>query len=686
MPDVSISDDGRMKMAGLISDMDIKTIVDKLLEVEAAQKTYYEGKKKKLGVKKDDWLEVKEKLLAYKTALDYLYRYENWDRKTTSTTNSTIADATVTSSAVNGIYDLTVSQLAQSQSVGSDHIDDIIGTTGNTVTTSLFDNGVISGNSSFYVNGYKVDVYVSGTSRNDTLEGIRNAINNVDYASEDEVVASIINDSLVLTSVNSGQSNEINLQDDASTQILEKLGIFGQTTADNFTTALYHFDTGSGVSAVDSSVFTNNGTVSATWSADAKFGNYALDFDRASSNIVNIPSTAANALNGNMTIESWVKADSGSMVDGMGIISKANSAAGDNSYSLEMNADGTITYRLSNDGTNWTTLTSSATVAADEYHHVAGVLENGVMKIYIDGKEDTNTQSFSGPVHASSAPLHVGWAQSNFFDGRIDEVKISGIARSDFNIKNALVEQQDANFTINNIPVIRSSNTSLDDVVDNMTFALTSLGDTRIIVGNDTDELRTKILEFVDAYNTVQDYLRGVTSVVTTGEGEDEILTGKMQNEWSLASLSRDLRTDIASRVPAPTGGEPLEIDYLAQLGISTTSESYKLDVDDVGKLDAALANNFEDLEYYFRGSDLSVVTKMRAQIDAMTKSGDGEIDQKIENINRDITNITLEIIREEGRLERLSDQLSMKFANMEEQILSMNAQLQQMISKLTGS
>lgn len=109
------------------------------------------------------------------------------------------------------------------------------------------------------------------------------------------------------------------------------------------------------------------------------------------------------------------------------------------SYSLNMNADGTISLHLNADGShdNFQTVTSSNSVPLNSWSHIAGVYDGSTMRIYING-ELRGQKEYSGGIFVANSDVSIGaiatggpqgQSLSNFF-GMIDEPAIYGRALS----------------------------------------------------------------------------------------------------------------------------------------------------------------------------------------------------------------------------------------------------------------
>jgi hypothetical protein len=119
-------------------------------------------------------------------------------------------------------------------------------------------------------------------------------------------------------------------------------------------------------------------------------------------------------------------------------------------------------------------LQSSANSQDTGWHHIAATYDANTMKIYIDGALDAST-SVSLSMPDTAQPLLVGttfgsseagWSQG-YFDGSIDEVRISDIARSSFTTKPYATTPQAITL---NAAVHKSGVASFDTLLSNETL------------------------------------------------------------------------------------------------------------------------------------------------------------------------------------------------------------------------
>ncbi len=165
--------------------------------------------------------------------------------------------------------------------------------------------------------------------------------------------------------------------------------------------------------------------------------NHAPVFDAADNYVERTESpTQAGALDitGNLTLEAWVKLDSGASLTGWpGIVGKYNGSVNQRSYVLRIDSSGRPNFAISDDGYWHSSMDFSANtvLARDQWYHLAATYTpSQSMKIYINGGtvETKQTSTSVGALHNGSAPLWVGaqntTSADRLFPGQIDEVAV----------------------------------------------------------------------------------------------------------------------------------------------------------------------------------------------------------------------------------------------------------------------
>ncbi len=159
---------------------------------------------------------IKSALSAFQSASKTAANAANYSGMTAATSAVSEIAVSVESSAVEGAYDVAVTELAEAQSLASATYDSVDATVGEGVLT--ISTGTTSYNpdtdvySSFTLKAGSTQTTVTIDSSNSTLSGVRDAIN----ASGAPVTASIINDGsgyrLTLQTTSTGEENSISLE------------------------------------------------------------------------------------------------------------------------------------------------------------------------------------------------------------------------------------------------------------------------------------------------------------------------------------------------------------------------------------------------------------------------------------------------------------------------------------------
>lgn len=197
--------------AGIGSGLDIEGIISSLMAAERIPLTKVNQERTSINTKISIYGIIKNSFADLKTAADKLTNLSNLNPLKTISSDDKVVSATASASATKGSYSIAVSQLAKAQSVAAPSVataDTIVGTGSLTLTLGSYD----SGTNTFTNNAAKTPVTISIGTGQQTLDGIKQAIND----SNAGVAASIVNDGtgsrLVLTSKETGAVNGFKLE------------------------------------------------------------------------------------------------------------------------------------------------------------------------------------------------------------------------------------------------------------------------------------------------------------------------------------------------------------------------------------------------------------------------------------------------------------------------------------------
>jgi len=127
-----------------------------------------------------------------------------------------------------------------------------------------------------------------------------------------------------------------------------------------------------------------------------------------------------------------IKPASGGLSDQMSFITKWGSVAGDQVYRLEVETDATLTF-LPGGGVD-PLLNSTTTMNTDTWYHAAISVQPSADSIglYLNGSQEDSTSTWTGVIPNGTTNFNLGRRQepSQWFDGNLDEVRISSINRA----------------------------------------------------------------------------------------------------------------------------------------------------------------------------------------------------------------------------------------------------------------
>jgi flagellar hook-associated protein 2 len=168
---------------------------------------------------------------------------------------------------------------------------------------------------------------------------------------------------------------------------------------------------------------------------------------------------------------------------------------------------------------------------------------------------------------------------------------------------NTVQAGEDASLVINGLTVSRGSNV-IDDAMPGLTINLTGLGTVAVTVSRDASAVVSAIQGFVQAYNTVADFINGQLTYDPQGDTPKPALYGE--------SALRRLKSTLRSLATDPVSGLPESMHTLWQIGISTgtvgstTARAGKLVVDEA-KLRAALDSDLDGVKRLLGVGDTNV-------------------------------------------------------------------------------
>lgn len=202
-----------LSSAGIGSGLDVTSIVSQLMAAAQAPMTTLTTKQASNKAQMSAYGTLSSGLANFQTTLKTLANASNLQAVTTTPDDSALLTATGGAGAIPGSYAIEVSQLAQAQKLVAPGQSSTQTVVGNGVLTFDFGTTATTGNSSSFSNSGQPSKSVTIDASNNTLSGIRDAIN----AANIGITASIVNDGsatpyrLSISNQQTGASNSMRI-------------------------------------------------------------------------------------------------------------------------------------------------------------------------------------------------------------------------------------------------------------------------------------------------------------------------------------------------------------------------------------------------------------------------------------------------------------------------------------------
>jgi flagellar hook-associated protein 2 len=302
------------------------------------------------------------------------------------------------------------------------------------------------------------------------------------------------------------------------------------------------------------------------------------------------------------------------------------------------------------------------------------------------GVRDAINQASDNPgISASLIKVDSG-TQLVLTSSKVGAAKTISIAAtdSDANDSKDLTRLATANFTTVQAPqdaiiyvdqqkVTRDSNT-LSDVISGVTLTLNN-ADTNstgtLSVNLDKDSVKSKVNDFVKAYNSLADSIKSLSSYnPSTKQG------GPLFGDATTRSIQNQLRQTLSNPVAGATS-----FATLAEIGIKT-NKSGQLEVNST-KLDSVISSNFDAVSKLFASSD-GIAKRFDATLTNYLSST-GSLSSSVDGVNTEIKGINEQRDRLNLRLTAVEARYRKQFTAMDALVSQLQATSSFLTQQLSG-
>jgi flagellar hook-associated protein 2 len=190
-------------------------------------------------------------------------------------------------------------------------------------------------------------------------------------------------------------------------------------------------------------------------------------------------------------------------------------------------------------------------------------------------------------------------------------------------------------------------------------------------IANDATTVKNNLSAFVDAYNTVVKYVN---------DNREGSLSGVTLARTVVNQIRNALNTRT-NKVGASSATDYLTRSTLAEYGMRTDAKTGLISFDSTS-LDAALQSDYSGLAALFSNTQSQVGTgynaglayRLKSAFDGMTNSVTGSFTAQTNGIKSRMDRLDKDIERENTRLDKVRQQLTLKYSNLEQLVSQLNS------------
>lgn len=292
----------------------------------------------------------------------------------------------------------------------------------------------------------------------------------------------------------------------------------------------------------------------------------------------------------------------------------------------------------------------------------------------------TNTGNADNPF-----TLVVSGAPGTNTSFSLSSADASGLDISNTQLTSNLQEARNASFTVDGLPISRSSNT-ISDVIPGVSLELytATTGNARIDLKRDSSGIEEKLNALVTAYNDFMDNMK----ILGDSTSDVETYGGALAGDSFLSSIRSQVRNLVMADSTTPgtrlkaARDVGIDIDRNGKMSLNTT------------KLETALNNHFSDVVTLFSANtnNQSIYSPLPGgvagdglkKIDVMLRS-DGTVARQTDTTNALIERQKAELTKLEERMDKLLQRYTRQFSAMDTIVSGINGQRTSLESSLKG-
>ncbi|MFN8455272.1 MAG: flagellar filament capping protein FliD [Anaerolineae bacterium] len=371
-------------------------------------------------------------------------------------------------------------------------------------------------------------------------------------------------------------------------------------------------------------------------------------------------------------------------------LAQAHQIASDkqNSIAAALNLSGTFTIKgvgaKDQDG-NYTDIT----IQMDSGHTLNDIRAAINSKTYADDKQvqativdgrlvlTSESTGLASKIKLIDSSYDSGTPQANtgVLKGLGIEVDASGALTETVNGKlvDELQAAQDAQFSVNNISITRSSNKGLTDVVQGLSLDLLKENSSATIsVGNDYSSMESQVKSLLDNANSLMKYLKQKMEPTESGKddkGRPTYSPAAVGQDSSLLLLRQNVASGLLGKYEGAASGAP---KYLADLGVSIDSNGL-FTLSDSTKLQTALKSNLKGVKDLFD----NVLVKLDDRLKDYSSGDNAVLSVRQKSLTDQSKQLTEQIGQYERRLKARETALTSHYSDLQAQIISLTYQYQ---------